>query len=65
MASTLENWAAYSDSGRLGGNIYGDERFTDGTWVLTTPVAAGSVSKGETVKTRSGTEYVLGEPRTA
>lgn len=43
----------------LSGNVYGHNRFYDGTGITTTAIVAVS---GGRVVTRSGSEYELGDP---
>lgn len=63
----LEDWYIFPWAGekRCSGEISGDARFEDGRRVVTSPIVSGP-SQDEsgitTIKTRSGTVYVLGEP---
>lgn len=52
----LRDWFIFHN--RLYGKIYNDERFTDGDNIVTSTVL---LLDGDTVITKSGTEYKLGE----
>uniref|UniRef100_A0A7S2VF22 Uncharacterized protein n=1 Tax=Entomoneis paludosa TaxID=265537 RepID=A0A7S2VF22_9STRA len=54
----LKRWRKTKD-GAITGMVYGSSSFSDGDRVTTSPIAFGKVSKGEVVKTGSGSKYYL------
>jgi len=67
----LENWSMFVDPnpylapelqrGHLTGTVYGNPSFEDGASITTSYIIEINVRKGY-AKTRSGSEYVLGNP---
>jgi hypothetical protein len=55
---TIRRWRK-NQNGTITGRIYGSPNFTDGEQVTTSPIAQGSLEKGEVVRTGSGSRYFL------
>jgi hypothetical protein len=55
---TIRRWRK-NQNGTVSGRIYGSPNFADGEQVTTSPIAQGSLEKGEVVRTGSGSRYFL------
>lgn len=55
---TVKRWRKNSDSS-ISGLVYSSRSFDDGSRITTSPIASGTFSSGEVVKTGSGSRYFL------